>query len=120
MEESLIAAHRDLPSLMPIVQLPVQSGNDRVLDAMNRRHTRRDYLAAIERLRGARPDIALSSDFIVGFPGETAPELCATLSLIDQVGFASAYSVMHSQRPGKIATASGRGRRGQHVSIPVV
>jgi tRNA-2-methylthio-N6-dimethylallyladenosine synthase len=100
MEDSLIAAHRDLPALMPFLHLPVQSGNDRVLDAMNRRHTRRDYLAVIERLRGARPDIALSSDFIVGFPGETDAEFNDTLSLIEEVGFASAYSFMYSPRPG--------------------
>jgi tRNA-2-methylthio-N6-dimethylallyladenosine synthase len=100
MEDSLIAAHRDLPALMPFLHLPVQSGNDRVLDAMNRRHTRADYFAVIERLRGARADIALSSDFIVGFPGETESEFRDTLSLIEQVGFASAYSFMYSPRPG--------------------
>ncbi|MGE0061705.1 MAG: tRNA (N6-isopentenyl adenosine(37)-C2)-methylthiotransferase MiaB [Xanthobacteraceae bacterium] len=100
MEDSLIAAHRDLPALMPFLHLPVQSGNDRVLEAMNRRHTRADYFAVIERLRGARPDIALSSDFIVGFPGETEAEFRDTLSLIEEVGFASAYSFMYSPRPG--------------------
>ena len=100
MEDSLIAAHRDVPALMPYVHLPVQSGNDRVLDAMNRRHTRRDYLAAIARLRDARPDIAFSSDFIVGFPGETDAEFHDSLSLIEDVGFASAYSFMYSPRPG--------------------
>jgi tRNA-2-methylthio-N6-dimethylallyladenosine synthase len=100
MEDSLIAAHRDLPALMPYVHLPVQSGNDRVLDAMNRRHTRHDYLAAIARLREARPDIAFSSDFIVGFPGETEAEFLDTLSLIEEIGFASAYSFMYSPRPG--------------------
>jgi tRNA-2-methylthio-N6-dimethylallyladenosine synthase len=100
MEASLIDAHRDLPALMPYVHLPVQSGNDRVLDAMNRRHTRADYLAVIERLRAARPDIVFSSDFIVGFPGETEAEFRDTLSLVEEVGFASAYSFMYSPRPG--------------------
>ncbi|MGE0563312.1 MAG: tRNA (N6-isopentenyl adenosine(37)-C2)-methylthiotransferase MiaB [Pseudolabrys sp.] len=100
MEDSLIEAHRDLPALMPYVHLPVQSGNDRVLEAMNRKHTRRDYLGAIERLRGARADIAFTSDFIVGFPGETEAEFLDSLSLIDEVGFATAYSFIYSPRPG--------------------
>jgi tRNA-2-methylthio-N6-dimethylallyladenosine synthase len=100
MEESLYAAHRDLDALMPYLHLPVQSGSDRILDAMNRRHTRADYLAAIARMRDAQPAIAFSSDFIVGFPGETDDDFRATLSLIDEVGFASAFSFKYSPRPG--------------------
>jgi tRNA-2-methylthio-N6-dimethylallyladenosine synthase len=100
MDASLIAAHRDLPSLMPQLHLPVQSGSDRVLAAMNRRHTRADYLAIIERLREARPDMAFSSDFIVGFPTETEADFAATLSLVEEVGFASAFSFKYSARPG--------------------
>jgi tRNA-2-methylthio-N6-dimethylallyladenosine synthase len=100
MDASLIAAHRDLPSLMPQLHLPVQSGSDRVLAAMNRRHTRADYLAIIERLRAARPDMAFSSDFIVGFPTETEADFAATLSLVEEVGFASAFSFKYSARPG--------------------
>jgi len=100
MNDELIAAHGDLPALMPYVHLPVQSGSDRVLAAMNRRHTRADYLDVIARLRAARPDIALTSDFIVGFPGETEEDFRQTLSLVDQAGFATAYSFMYSARPG--------------------
>jgi tRNA-2-methylthio-N6-dimethylallyladenosine synthase len=100
MEPSLIAAHRDLDSLMPHLHLPVQSGSDRVLAAMNRRHTRAQYLRTVERLRAARPDLALSSDFIVGFPAETEADFCATLSLVEQVSFASAFSFKYSARPG--------------------
>jgi tRNA-2-methylthio-N6-dimethylallyladenosine synthase len=100
MEESLIAAHRDLPSLMPFLHLPVQSGSDRILAAMNRRHTRRDYLDVIARMRAARPEIAFSSDFIVGFPGESEDDFRATLALIDTVGFAGAFSFKYSPRPG--------------------
>jgi len=100
MEESLIAAHRDLPGLMPYLHLPVQSGSDRVLAAMNRRHTRRDYLDVIARMRTARPDIAFSSDFIVGFPGESEDDFRTTLALIDAVGFAGAFSFKYSPRPG--------------------
>ena len=100
MEDSLIAAHRDLPALMPHLHLPVQSGSDRILAAMNRRHTRADYLAAIARLRAARPDMAFSSDFIVGFPGETEDDFRDTLRLVDEVGFAGAYSFKYSPRPG--------------------
>jgi tRNA-2-methylthio-N6-dimethylallyladenosine synthase len=100
MDESLIAAHRDLPSLMPFLHLPVQSGSDRVLAAMNRRHTRADYLAAIARMRAARPEVAFSSDFIVGFPGESEDDFDATLALVDEVGYASAYSFKYSARPG--------------------
>ncbi len=93
METSLIAAHRDLPALMPYLHLPVQSGSDRILAAMNRRHTRADYLDAIARVRAAQPDIAFSSDFIVGFPGETEDDFDATLSLVEEVGYAGAYLV---------------------------
>jgi tRNA-2-methylthio-N6-dimethylallyladenosine synthase len=100
MDDSLIAAHRDLPALMPQLHLPVQSGSDRILEAMNRRHTRADYLRSIERLRDARPDMAFSSDFIVGFPGETESDFRDTLRLLAEVGFASAYSFKYSPRPG--------------------
>jgi tRNA-2-methylthio-N6-dimethylallyladenosine synthase len=100
MDATLIAAHRDLPSLMPQLHLPVQSGSDRVLAAMNRRHTRADYLAVIERLRQARPDMAFSSDFIVGFPTETEADFAATLALVEEVGFAGAFSFKYSARPG--------------------
>jgi tRNA-2-methylthio-N6-dimethylallyladenosine synthase len=99
-EPSLIAAHRDLPSLMPHLHLPVQSGSDRVLAAMNRRHTRADYLAAIARLRDAQPDMAFSSDFIVGFPGESEDDFRQTLTLVDEVGYAGAFSFKYSPRPG--------------------
>src|SRR6478672_3961898 len=100
MDDSLIAAHRDLPALMPQLHLPVQSGSDRILEAMNRRHTRADYLRSIEQLRAARPDMAFSSDFIVGFPGETESDFRDTLHLLAEVGFASAYSFNYSPRPG--------------------
>jgi len=100
MDDNLIAAHAELPALMPYVHLPVQSGSDGILQAMNRKHTRRDYLQVIERLRAARNDLAFTSDFIVGFPGETEADFCETLSLIDDVGFAGAYSFMYSARPG--------------------
>jgi tRNA-2-methylthio-N6-dimethylallyladenosine synthase len=100
METSLIAAHRDLPSLMPYLHLPVQSGSDRILAAMNRRHRRSDYLDIIARMRAARPDAAFSSDFIVGFPGESAEDFEATLSLVEEVGYASAFSFKYSARPG--------------------
>ncbi|HZN29643.1 MAG TPA: tRNA (N6-isopentenyl adenosine(37)-C2)-methylthiotransferase MiaB [Xanthobacteraceae bacterium] len=100
MEASLIAAHRDLPGLMPYLHLPVQSGSDRVLAAMNRRHTRADYLDTIARMRATRPDIAFSSDFIVGFPGERDDDFALTLSLVDEVGFAGAFWFKYSPRPG--------------------
>jgi tRNA-2-methylthio-N6-dimethylallyladenosine synthase len=100
MDDELIAAHRDLPALMPQLHLPVQSGSDRVLDAMNRKHTRADYLRVIGRLRTARPDLALSSDFIVGFPGETEDEFRDTLRLVSEVGYAGAFSFKYSPRPG--------------------
>src|SRR5215510_10401684 len=100
MEESLIAAHRDLPALMPYLHLPMQSGSDRVLAAMNRRHTRADYLDVVARARAAQPAIAFSSDFIVGFPGESEDEFESTLALINEVGFAGAFSFKYSPRPG--------------------
>ncbi len=100
MDGDLIAVHRDLKKLMPQLHLPVQSGSDRVLAAMNRRHTRADYLETVARLRAARPDIALTSDFIVGFPGETDEDFAATLALVEQVGFSGAFSFKYSPRPG--------------------
>ena len=100
MDDGLVRAHRDVPALMPYLHLPVQSGSDRVLAAMNRRHTVRDYLDTVDRLRAARPDIALSSDFIVGFPGETDEDFDNTLRLVQAVGFAQAYSFKYSARPG--------------------
>jgi tRNA-2-methylthio-N6-dimethylallyladenosine synthase len=100
MNDDLVAAHAELPALMPYVHLPVQSGSDRILAAMNRRHTRRDYLGVISRLRAGRSDLAFTSDFIVGFPGETEADFRDTLALIDEIGFASAYSFMYSARPG--------------------
>jgi len=99
-DDSLIEAHRDLPALMPFVHLPVQSGSDRILAAMNRKHTVRDYQEVIERFRQARQDIAFSSDFIVGFPGETEQDFSATLALVMQIGYAGAYSFKYSPRPG--------------------
>jgi tRNA-2-methylthio-N6-dimethylallyladenosine synthase len=99
-DDALIAAHRDLPALMPFVHLPVQSGSDRILAAMNRKHTVRDYRNVIDRLRTARQDVAFSSDFIVGFPGETAEDFAATLALVTQIGYAAAYSFKYSPRPG--------------------
>jgi tRNA-2-methylthio-N6-dimethylallyladenosine synthase len=99
-DDSLVAAHRDLPELMPFVHLPVQSGSDRVLAAMNRKHTADDYRRVIDRFRAVRQDIAFSSDFIVGFPGETEREFAATLALVAQIGYAGAYSFKYSPRPG--------------------
>ncbi len=100
MSEDLIAAHRDVAALAPFLHLPVQSGSDRVLKAMNRRHRADDYLDIVARVRAARPDIALSSDFIVGYPGETDADFEATLALVRAVGFASAYAFKYSARPG--------------------
>ena len=100
MADDLIAAHRDLPVLMPQLHLPVQSGSDRVLAAMNRRHTRADYLAVVSRLLQAQPDMALTSDFIVGFPGETEADFAATLSLVGEIGYSGAFSFKYSPRPG--------------------
>jgi tRNA-2-methylthio-N6-dimethylallyladenosine synthase len=106
MTDSLIAAHRDVPTLMPFLHLPVQAGSDRVLAAMNRRHSAADYRRIVDRLRAARPDIALSSDFIVGHPGETAADFAATLELVRAVGFAQAYSFRYSARPGTPAAGA--------------
>ncbi len=100
MADDLIEAHGMQPKLMPYLHLPVQSGSDRVLKAMNRKHTAESYLRLIERFRAARPDILLTSDFIVGFPGETDADFEATLALIRQVGFGMAYSFKYSARPG--------------------
>ena len=107
MDEALINAHRDLPKLMPFLHLPVQSGSDLILKAMNRRHTADDYRRTIEKIKHAQPRIALSSDFIVGFPGETDSDFEATLQLIRDVGFASAYSFKYSARPGTPAADLG-------------
>ncbi len=104
--DRLIAAHADVAALMPFLHLPVQSGSDRVLRAMNRGHTAAEYLRLAERLRAARPDLALSSDFIVGHPGETAADFRATLALVERVGFAQAFSFKYSPRPGTPAAAA--------------
>ena len=100
MHDELITAHRDVPQLMPFLHLPVQSGSDRVLAAMNRRHRADDYRRVVDRLRAARPDLALASDFIVGFPGESEADFAETLKLVRDVGFAQAYSFKYSPRPG--------------------
>ncbi len=100
MTQGLIDAHRDVSALMPFLHLPVQSGSTRVLRAMNRSHGGDDYLRLLDRVRKARPDIALSGDFIVGFPGETEAEFADTLSLVDRVGYAQAFSFKYSPRPG--------------------
>ena len=99
-DDALVAAHRDVPQLMPFLHLPVQSGSDRVLHAMNRRHTADDYRRIVERLRDARGDIAFSSDFIVGFPGETDADFARTLDLAREIGYAQAFSFKYSPRPG--------------------
>ncbi len=106
MGEELIAAHGDVPTLMPFLHLPVQAGSDRVLAAMNRKHTAADYRRIVDKLRAARPDIALSSDFIVGHPGETDADFAATLDLVRTVGFAQAYSFRYSPRPGTPAAGA--------------
>ncbi|WP_374590256.1 tRNA (N6-isopentenyl adenosine(37)-C2)-methylthiotransferase MiaB [Novosphingobium sp.] len=109
MTEGLIAAHRDVPKLMPFLHLPVQAGNDRVLKAMNRSHTAESYLRVLDQVRAARPDIALSGDFIVGFPGETDAEFEDTLKLVEQVGYAQCFSFKYSPRPGTpAATMDGQ------------
>lgn len=100
MREGLIRAHAEVEKLMPFLHLPVQSGSDRVLKAMNRSHSRDSYLRILDRVRAARPDIALSGDFIVGFPGETEAEFADTLSLVDAVGYAQCFSFKYSPRPG--------------------
>ncbi len=100
MRQGLIDAHADVEKLMPFLHLPVQAGSDRILKAMNRSHTTDSYLRIIERVRAARPDIALSGDFIVGFPGETEEDFAATLALVEQVNHAQAFSFKYSPRPG--------------------
>jgi tRNA-2-methylthio-N6-dimethylallyladenosine synthase len=100
MDDDLIAAHGEVPQLMPYLHLPLQSGSDRILEAMNRRHGRDLFLGIVDRLRTARPDLALSSDFIVGFPGESDADFDDTMRLVGQVGFASAFSFKYSRRPG--------------------
>jgi tRNA-2-methylthio-N6-dimethylallyladenosine synthase len=105
MGADLIGAHRNEPKLMPYLHLPFQAGSDRILAAMNRRHTRAEYLALIGRMRAARPDIALSTDVIVGFPGETDADFQSTLAVLEEVGFAQAYAFKYSPRPGTPAAA---------------
>lgn len=105
MDQVLIDAHRDLPQLMPFLHLPVQSGSDKLLAAMNRGHTRDDYLRVVDQLRAARPDIALSSDFIVGAPGETERDFADTMDLVGEVGFTQSFSFKYSARPGTPAAA---------------
>jgi tRNA-2-methylthio-N6-dimethylallyladenosine synthase len=100
MDDELIAAHRDIPQLMPYLHLPVQAGSNRILEAMNRKHTRESYLKVIERLLKARPDMALSSDFIVGFPGESEKDFQETIEIVKEVQYAQAYSFKYSIRPG--------------------
>jgi tRNA-2-methylthio-N6-dimethylallyladenosine synthase len=106
MDDELIQAHRDIPTLMPFLHLPVQSGSDRILGAMNRKHTAETYRRIIARLRDARPDLALSSDFIVGHPGETEADFAATMQLVRDIGFAQAFSFKYSPRPGTPAAAA--------------
>ena len=100
MDDALIAAHGEIDKLMPYLHLPVQSGSDKVLKAMNRKHTAESYLRLIERIRAARPDILLSGDFIVGFPGESEADFADTMSLVEEVGYGQAYSFKYSPRPG--------------------
>jgi len=105
MDDALIAVHAEVPQLMPFLHLPVQSGSDRILDAMNRRHDRAFYLRLVDKLKTARPDLALSTDFIVGFPGESDAEFAETMDLVRQVGFVQTYSFKYSARPGTPAAA---------------
>ena len=104
MGEDLIAAHGELDALMPYLHLPVQSGSDAVLEAMNRQHKADDYRRLVERIRAARPDIAMTSDFIVGFPGESDADFEATLQLVRDIGYATAFSFKYSKRPGTPAS----------------
>jgi tRNA-2-methylthio-N6-dimethylallyladenosine synthase len=104
MDDILIAAHGDVEALMPYLHLPVQSGSDAVLEAMNRQHTGDDYRRLVDRIRTARPDIALTSDFIVGFPGESDADFEATLQLVRDIGYATAFSFKYSKRPGTPAS----------------
>ena len=105
MDDALIAAHAEVDALMPYLHLPVQSGSDRILKAMNRAHTAESYVRLIEKIRRARPDMAISGDFIVGFPGERDADFEATLQLIGEVGYASAFTFKYSRRPGTPAAA---------------
>jgi len=105
MTSDLIAAHGEVPELMPYLHLPVQAGSNRILEAMNRRHDRDTYFRIIDRLRESRPDLALSGDFIVGFPGESEKDFLQTLNLVERVGYAQAYSFKYSPRPGTPASA---------------
>jgi tRNA-2-methylthio-N6-dimethylallyladenosine synthase len=116
MDDDLIAAHGSVPNLMPYLHLPVQSGSDRILEAMNRGHGRDHYLRLVDRLRAARPDIALSSDFIVGFPGESDADFDDTMRLIEQVGFAGGFSFRYSRRPGTPGAAMD-GQVPENVSV---
>ena len=100
MNADLLQAHRDIPQVMPYLHLPVQSGSDRILDLMNRRHGADVFYDAVDQMRAHRPDIAFSSDFIVGFPGETDADFADTMALVERVGFASAYTFKYSPRPG--------------------
>jgi tRNA-2-methylthio-N6-dimethylallyladenosine synthase len=100
MDDELIETHRNNPAVMPFLHLPIQSGSDHILKAMNRRHTAQDYLNLIERIRAARPDIAMSGDFIVGYPGETEEDFQATMDVVRKVGYAQTYSFKYSPRPG--------------------
>jgi tRNA-2-methylthio-N6-dimethylallyladenosine synthase len=114
MDDALIAAHAEEEKLMPFLHLPVQSGSDRVLKAMNRRHRAEDYLRLVERIRAARPDMAMSGDFIVGFPGETEADFADTLALVEAVGYAQAFSFAYSPRPG--TPAAGRAQVAREVA----
>jgi tRNA-2-methylthio-N6-dimethylallyladenosine synthase len=107
MGDDLIAAHAEVPELMPYLHLPVQAGSDRILKAMNRHHSAADYLATIAKVRAANPAIALSGDFIVGFPGETEEDFAATLRIVEKVGYASAFTFKYSPRPGTPAATMG-------------
>jgi len=105
MDDALIAAHAELPELMPYLHLPVQSGSDRMLKAMNRAHTAESYVRLVETIRAGRPDMAVSGDFIVGFPGERESDFDATLNLVREVGYATAFTFKYSRRPGTPAAA---------------
>jgi tRNA-2-methylthio-N6-dimethylallyladenosine synthase len=108
MQDDLIEAHRDIPKLMPYLHLPIQSGSDNILKQMNRKHTAAEYLKLLDKIRAARPDIAFSSDFIVGFPGESEQDFADTLRIVSEVGYASSYSFKYSPRPGTPAAVMGQ------------
>jgi tRNA-2-methylthio-N6-dimethylallyladenosine synthase len=105
MEEDLILAHKEIDKLMPYLHLPIQSGSDKILKSMNRKHTSKQYIEIIKKIRNVNPDIALSGDFIVGFPGETQTDFIDTLELVKNVGYAQSYSFKYSSRPGTPASA---------------